>query len=224
MASRFGDCSRSAIHPVLSFEGYDDFEDYLGPRWHCYLGDIIATIPVPLVFVKGQFESGVAARLLKEFAADPYPYLAGIFREYSRSFGNNGKATSERIVIAGMLVWGFCRLRFHRKYSQSPGERRTNFVVGVSIVWNTIRSAPRSSIWIFDRLVAERGGGGGVAELRVRLGRNSGDPPSPRLRQDKQWRHEQANVGAECSAFAEATSTTSRVLAFGLAFNSQQAG
>ncbi len=75
MASRFGDCSRSAIHPVLSFEGYDDFEDYLGPRWHCYLGDIIATIPVPLVFVKGQFESGVAARLLKEFAADPYPYL-----------------------------------------------------------------------------------------------------------------------------------------------------
>ena len=37
---------------MLPFEGYDDFEDYLGPRWHCYLGDIIATIPVPLVFAK----------------------------------------------------------------------------------------------------------------------------------------------------------------------------
>jgi hypothetical protein len=60
---------------MLPFDGYDDFEDYLGPRWHCYLGDIIATIPVPLVFAKGQFENGVAAKLLNEFAADPYPYL-----------------------------------------------------------------------------------------------------------------------------------------------------
>jgi hypothetical protein len=60
---------------MLPFDGYDDFEDYLGPRWHCYLGDIIATIPVPLVFAKGQFEVGVAARLLNEFAANPYPYL-----------------------------------------------------------------------------------------------------------------------------------------------------
>jgi hypothetical protein len=60
---------------MLPFDGYDDFEDYLGPRWHCYLGDIIATIPVPLMFAKGQFESGVAARLLNEFASDPYPYL-----------------------------------------------------------------------------------------------------------------------------------------------------
>jgi hypothetical protein len=30
---------------------------------------------VPLVFAKGQFESGVAAKLLNEFAEDPYPYL-----------------------------------------------------------------------------------------------------------------------------------------------------
>lgn len=21
---------------MLPFDGYDDFEDYLGPRWHCY--------------------------------------------------------------------------------------------------------------------------------------------------------------------------------------------
>ena len=27
------------------------------------------------MLAKGQFESGVAARLLNEFAADPYPYL-----------------------------------------------------------------------------------------------------------------------------------------------------
>jgi hypothetical protein len=60
---------------MLHFKGYDDFEDYFGPRWNCYLSDIIATIPVPLVFAKGQFEGDVAARLLGEFAADPYPYL-----------------------------------------------------------------------------------------------------------------------------------------------------
>lgn len=52
-----------------------DFADYFGSRWHCYLGDIIATIPVPLVFAKGEFESGLATKRLNEFVADPYPYL-----------------------------------------------------------------------------------------------------------------------------------------------------
>jgi hypothetical protein len=60
---------------MLHFEGYDDFEDYFWARWNCSLSDIIATIPIPLTFAKGQFKSGVAARLLNEFAADPYPYL-----------------------------------------------------------------------------------------------------------------------------------------------------
>ncbi|HEX3716571.1 MAG TPA: hypothetical protein VH595_01275 [Verrucomicrobiae bacterium] len=60
---------------MLHFDGYDDFEDYLGARWHCYLSDIIAAIPMPLRFAKGDFESGLAARLLSEYAADPYPYL-----------------------------------------------------------------------------------------------------------------------------------------------------
>jgi hypothetical protein len=60
---------------MLHFDGFEDFEDYLGPRWHCYLSDIITTIPVPLRFAKGDFESGLAARLLNEYAADPYPYL-----------------------------------------------------------------------------------------------------------------------------------------------------
>jgi hypothetical protein len=54
---------------------YDNFEDYFGSRWNCYLSDIIATIPIPLKFAKDQFESGIAVRLLNEFAADPYPYL-----------------------------------------------------------------------------------------------------------------------------------------------------
>jgi hypothetical protein len=52
-----------------------DFADYFGSRWHYYLGAIIAAIPVPLVFGKGQFESGVAAMMLREFALDPLPYL-----------------------------------------------------------------------------------------------------------------------------------------------------
>ncbi len=41
----------------------------------CYVGDIIATIPVPLVFAKGEFKSGLAAKRLNAYAADPYPYL-----------------------------------------------------------------------------------------------------------------------------------------------------
>jgi hypothetical protein len=60
---------------MLNFGCYDDIEDYFGPRWHCYLGDAIASIPVPFRFAKGEFESGVAAILLREFAAEPSPYL-----------------------------------------------------------------------------------------------------------------------------------------------------
>jgi hypothetical protein len=52
-----------------------------GPRWNCYLRDIIATILIPLTFAKDQFESGVAAKLLNEFAANPYPYLGGAARK-----------------------------------------------------------------------------------------------------------------------------------------------
>ena len=60
---------------MLHFQEYGDFADYFGSRWHYYLGAIIASIPVPLVFGKGQFESGVAAKVLREFAQDPFPYL-----------------------------------------------------------------------------------------------------------------------------------------------------
>ena len=60
---------------MLHFQEYGDFADYFGSRWHYYLGAIIAAIPVPLVFGKDQFESGVAAKVLREFAQDPFPYL-----------------------------------------------------------------------------------------------------------------------------------------------------
>jgi hypothetical protein len=59
----------------MHFGRYEDCGDYFGARWNCYLSDIIATIPVPLTFAKEHLESGVAARLLNEFAADPYPYF-----------------------------------------------------------------------------------------------------------------------------------------------------
>jgi hypothetical protein len=60
---------------MLHFQEYGDFADYFGSRWHYYLGAIIAAIPMPLVFDKGEFENGVAALMLREFAKDPMPFL-----------------------------------------------------------------------------------------------------------------------------------------------------
>ena len=51
------------------------FADYFGSRWHFYLGAIIAAIPVPFVFDKGQFKSGLATKVLMDYAADPFPFL-----------------------------------------------------------------------------------------------------------------------------------------------------
>ena len=60
---------------MLYFEDYGDFADYFGPRWNYYLGDIIAEIPVPMVFGKNDFERGLAAKILNDFAENPFPYL-----------------------------------------------------------------------------------------------------------------------------------------------------
>jgi hypothetical protein len=60
---------------MLNFKDYSLFADIFGPRWNYYLRDIIASIPIPLVFGKGSFESGVAAKMLAEYAADPFPHL-----------------------------------------------------------------------------------------------------------------------------------------------------
>jgi hypothetical protein len=61
---------------MLHFREYGDFADYFGPRWHYYIGDIIARIPVPWKFAKGDFESGLAAKVLGTFTADPVPFLS----------------------------------------------------------------------------------------------------------------------------------------------------
>jgi hypothetical protein len=61
---------------MLHFREYGDFADYFGPRWHYYIGDIIASIPVPWKFAKGDFESGLVAKVLSTFAADPLPFLS----------------------------------------------------------------------------------------------------------------------------------------------------
>jgi len=60
---------------MLQFQDYGDFADYFGPRWNYYLREIIAAIPVPMVFEKGHFENGVAAKVLNDFAENPLPYL-----------------------------------------------------------------------------------------------------------------------------------------------------
>ena len=60
---------------VLHFNDYGDFADYLGPRWNYYLGDLIASIPIPMVFGKDDFDRGIAAKILNDYAENPFPYL-----------------------------------------------------------------------------------------------------------------------------------------------------
>jgi len=60
---------------MLHFQDYADFANFFGPRWNYYLGDLIAAIPVPMVFPKGNFERGIAAKILNDFAENPIPYL-----------------------------------------------------------------------------------------------------------------------------------------------------
>jgi hypothetical protein len=60
---------------MFHFQDYGDFANYFGPRWNYYIGDIIAAIPVPMKFAKGDFERGVAVKILNDFAENPIPYL-----------------------------------------------------------------------------------------------------------------------------------------------------
>jgi hypothetical protein len=60
---------------MLHFREYADFADYFGSRWHYYLGDIIAGIPMPFVFAPDYFQNGIAAKVLRLFAEEPLPYL-----------------------------------------------------------------------------------------------------------------------------------------------------
>jgi hypothetical protein len=60
---------------ILNFAEYEDFADYFGPRRHYYLGAIIAQIPIPFKFGKGDFEKGIAVKILNNYAENPYAYL-----------------------------------------------------------------------------------------------------------------------------------------------------
>ena len=60
---------------MLHFREYGDFADYFGSRWHYYLGDMIASIPIPFVFAPDYFQTGIAAKVLSLFAEEPLPYL-----------------------------------------------------------------------------------------------------------------------------------------------------
>ena len=60
---------------MRDFRDYSLFADCFGPRWNFYLRDSIAGIPIPLRFGKGDFETGLAAKLLALYAEDPLPFL-----------------------------------------------------------------------------------------------------------------------------------------------------
>ena len=60
---------------MLHFQDYSDFCEYFGPRWNYYIGDIIAAIPVPMLFGKDDLQRGVAAKILNDYAENPFPYL-----------------------------------------------------------------------------------------------------------------------------------------------------
>ena len=46
---------------MLNFQDYGDFAEYFWPRWHFYIKNDIAWVPMPFKFMKGAFESGKAA-------------------------------------------------------------------------------------------------------------------------------------------------------------------
>jgi hypothetical protein len=60
---------------MLHFREYADFADYFCSRWHFYLSDIIAGIPMPFVFVPDYFQTGIAAKVLRLYVEEPLPYL-----------------------------------------------------------------------------------------------------------------------------------------------------
>jgi hypothetical protein len=60
---------------MLNFHDYGDFAEYFGPRWHFYLKNAIAWVPMPFKFLKGAFESGFAGELLADYGERPEIYL-----------------------------------------------------------------------------------------------------------------------------------------------------
>jgi hypothetical protein len=89
----------------LNFKDYSFFAEFFGSRWNYYLREIIASIPIPLVFGKGNFETGVAAKLLAQYAADPLPYLVQL-------------VTSRSCEGLGSFAWFPWRIRVHGATSE----------------------------------------------------------------------------------------------------------
>lgn len=61
---------------ILGFTEYGDFAEYLGPRWHYYLGAAIDAIPVTLKMTRVDFLRGPAGKLLmNEYVKDPEQWM-----------------------------------------------------------------------------------------------------------------------------------------------------
>jgi hypothetical protein len=106
---------------MLHFEDYNDFANYFGPRWNYYLGDLIASIPVPMVFGKGDFMSGVAIKILNDFAENPFPYL-------------DEETKKKLAAVNSMLLRKFAELAFddmaQMRWQESEQREADNIDVG----------------------------------------------------------------------------------------------
>ena len=106
---------------MLNFSGYGDFADYFGPRWHYYIGDIIAGIPIPFKFEKGDFEKGLAVKVLNDYAENPYPHL-------------DEKRKKQMVAVDAALLQKFTDLAFNEsaemRWQESQRAEADNIDVG----------------------------------------------------------------------------------------------
>ena len=107
---------------MLHFQDYGDFANLFGPRWSYYLGDLIAAIPVPMVFAKRDFERGIAAKILNDFAENPVPYL-------------DEEAKKKLQAVNAMLLRKFTELAFDEmaesRWQESRPAEADNIDVGL---------------------------------------------------------------------------------------------
>jgi len=106
---------------MLNFREYGDFADYFGPRWHYYLGEIIAGIPVPFEFDKGDFERGMAVKILGDYAENPFPYL-------------DAEMKKQMVAVHSALLRKFTELAFDEaaglRWRESGADEADNLDVG----------------------------------------------------------------------------------------------
>ncbi len=106
---------------MLHFQDYGDYANFFGPRWNYYLGDLIAAIPVPMVFARGDFERGLAVKILNDFAENPVPYL-------------DEEAKQKLAAVNAMLLRKFAELalddRAQVRWQESEQQEADNIDVG----------------------------------------------------------------------------------------------